>query len=98
MMFHSCSLSCGQEIAAGSFKESQNGLVFPRGCVCDINHDLSARDALANPSPVRVLTPEEGAAATTSWPCCCRFVTSLDPISPVPPITTIFILFIRVLV
>src|SRR5215813_12554304 len=45
----------------------------------------------ANPSPVRVFTPVLGAAATASCPSALSFVMSFDPISPVPPITTIFI-------
>src|SRR6476620_11770171 len=46
----------------------------------------------ASPSPVRVLTPVLGAAATASCPCSRSLLTSFDPMSPVPPITTIFIL------
>src|SRR5262249_21676984 len=46
--------------------------------------------APARPSPVTVLTPEEGDAATTSWPFLRRLSTSFLPISPLPPITTIF--------
>src|SRR5260370_15413551 len=48
--------------------------------------------ASASPSPVRVLTPEVGDAATTSCPCSRSFLTSFDPMSPVPPITTIFMI------
>src|SRR5215475_7339690 len=46
--------------------------------------------AWASPSPVRLLTPDDGDAARTSWPCWRRMVTSFFPISPLPPITTIF--------
>src|SRR5438477_2348632 len=46
----------------------------------------------ASPSPVRVLTPVLGAAATASCPCSRRLLTSFDPMSPVPPITTIFMI------
>src|SRR5262249_54058454 len=46
--------------------------------------------AWASPSPVRLLTPDDGDAATTSWPCRRRMVTSFFPMSPVPPMTTIF--------
>jgi hypothetical protein len=49
-----------------------------------------------NPSPVRVLTPEEGDAATTSWPCSRRFFTSFFPMSLLPPITTIFMAYLLV--
>src|SRR5262245_28548689 len=44
----------------------------------------------ASPSPVSVFTPESGDAANTSWPRWRSVVTSLDPMSPVPPMTTIF--------
>src|SRR5205814_8168868 len=46
----------------------------------------------ASPSPVRVLTPVLGDAATASCPCSRSLLTSFDPMSPVPPITTIFII------
>src|SRR5262245_6393795 len=38
-----------------------------------------------------VLTPVLGAAATASCPCSRSLLTSFDPMSPVPPITTTFI-------
>src|SRR5262249_9123990 len=47
----------------------------------------------ASPSPVIVLTPESGDAATTSWPFCRSLFTSFDPVRPVPPMTTIFMTF-----
>src|SRR5438445_13098259 len=47
--------------------------------------------ACASPSPVTVLTPNDGDAATTSYPCRRRFVTTFFPTSPLPPMTTIFI-------
>src|SRR6516165_10497522 len=46
--------------------------------------------AWASPSPVRLLTPDDGDAATISWPCWRRMVTSFFPMSPLPPITMIF--------
>src|SRR5262249_20869477 len=49
-------------------------------------------NASARPSPVRELTPEDGDAATTSCPRSRSFPTSFDPMSPVPPITTIFMI------
>src|SRR5579859_5547493 len=48
-------------------------------------------NASASPSPVTLFTPLLGDAATASLPCARRLATSLDPIRPVPPITTIFI-------
>src|SRR5262249_54588377 len=44
--------------------------------------------AWASPSPVRLLTPDEGEADTTSWPRS-RGISFL-PMSPLPPITTTF--------
>src|SRR5690348_13881532 len=46
----------------------------------------------ASPSPVRVLTPVLGAAATASCLCSRSLLTSFDPMRPVPPITTIFMI------
>src|SRR5262249_14509628 len=48
--------------------------------------------ALLSPSPVIVLTPVFGAAAIASWPFCLSFATTLEPIKPVPPMTTIFMI------
>ena len=44
----------------------------------------------ARPSPVIEFTPVSGEAAMASWPCSLSLVTTLEPISPVPPMTTIF--------
>src|SRR5262245_57148045 len=46
--------------------------------------------ASLSPSPVTVLIPLRGEAATTSWPPWRRMATVFEPIRPVPPITTIF--------
>ena len=48
----------------------------------------------ARPSPVSVLTPESGDAATASWSSSARQATTFEPISPVPPMTTIFMAFL----
>src|SRR6266513_1553571 len=48
--------------------------------------------ASASPSPVMELTPDLGDAATASCPRSRSLLTSFDPISPLPPITTIFII------
>src|SRR4051812_9647521 len=47
----------------------------------------------ATPSPVSVLTPVSGDAATASWRSRRRSRTTLEPMRPVPPMTTIFIGF-----
>src|SRR6266436_6426337 len=51
--------------------------------------------ASLRPSPVMLLTPLLGEAATTSWPPWRRMVTVFEPIRPVPPITTIFMVYPR---
>src|SRR6266849_4403202 len=43
------------------------------------------------PSPVMLLTPVLGEAATTSWPPWRRIGAVFEPMRPVPPIMTIFI-------
>src|SRR5579864_7953026 len=43
-----------------------------------------------SPSPVRVLTPEDGEADTASCPAPRSRGISFLPMSPLPPITTIF--------
>jgi hypothetical protein len=50
------------------------------------------RSASLRPSPVIVLTPVFGAAATALWPLAWSFWTTFDPIRPVPPMTTIFMM------
>src|SRR5215470_12885338 len=45
------------------------------------------------PSPVMVLTPVFGEAATTSWPRWRRIATVFEPTRPVPPMTTIFMVY-----
>src|SRR2546425_10373872 len=49
--------------------------------------------AFLGPSPVMVLTPVLGEAATTSWPPWRRMATVFEPIRPVPPMTTIFMVY-----
>src|SRR5437763_14491245 len=55
--------------------------------------------ASLTPSPVIVLTPLLGEAATTSWPPCRKLVTVFEPIRPVPPMTTIIMVhpFLRLI-
>src|SRR5437016_1808151 len=52
--------------------------------------------ASLTPSPVMVLTPLLGEAATTSWPPWRRMATVFEPIRPVPPMTTIFMPYLLV--
>jgi hypothetical protein len=49
--------------------------------------------ASLSPSPVMVLMPLLGEAATTSWPPWRRMATVFEPIRPVPPMTTILMVY-----
>jgi len=42
-----------------------------------------------------VLMPLLGEAATTSWPPWRKMATVFEPIRPVPPMTTIFMAYLR---
>src|SRR5512132_1501781 len=50
--------------------------------------------ASLSPSPVMLLIPLLGEAATTSWPPWRRMATVFEPIRPVPPMTTIFMVIL----
>src|SRR5271165_132141 len=50
--------------------------------------------ASLRPSPVMLLTPLLGEAAVTSWPPWRRMATVFEPIRPVPPMTTIFMVYL----
>src|SRR5215467_5273706 len=49
--------------------------------------------ASLSPSPVMLLTPLLGEPARTSWPLWRRMATVFEPIRPVPPMTTIFMIY-----
>src|SRR5215204_649489 len=49
--------------------------------------------ASLSPSPVMVLMPLAGEAALTSCPPWRRISTAFEPIRPVPPMTTIFMIY-----
>src|SRR5262249_4506901 len=46
--------------------------------------------ASASPLPVSVFTPDDGAAGTAWWPLFWSRGINFFPMSPVPPMTTIF--------
>jgi hypothetical protein len=48
--------------------------------------------APSRPSPVKLFTPVDGAAAKTSCPPALSFAPSLRPMRPVPPMITTFML------
>src|SRR6185503_5868158 len=72
-------------------KNSNTALSSHEGAFAKSTTTRAPASAFANPSPVMVLTPVLGEAATTSWPPWRRMATVFEPIRPVPPMTTIFI-------
>src|SRR5947209_1448362 len=48
--------------------------------------------ASATPSPLSVSTPDRGEAETASWPNSRSWATTCEPISPLPPMTTNFMI------
>jgi hypothetical protein len=72
-------------------KNSSTAVSLQTGAFDTSTTTSAASSASASPSPVSVSTPESGDAASGSWPASRSFSTSLDPIRPLPPITTIFI-------
>src|SRR5262249_31028147 len=69
-------------------KNSRTALSSNEGEFVTSTTTSAPASASESPSPVRVLTPEEGEADMASWPRS-RGISFL-PMSPLPPITTIF--------
>src|SRR5262245_48025905 len=90
MTSHACGCFMAEEVTSRGLEEIQYRRVFPRRGVRYVDDNRCLSNASASPSPVSELTPELGEAATASCPCSRTLVTSFDPMSPVPPMTTIF--------
>src|SRR5262249_49452342 len=73
-------------------KNSSTALSSHDGAFVTSTTTSGPASALANPWPVMVLTPDDGDADTASWPRPRRRGISFLPMSPLPPITTIFMM------
>src|SRR5262245_55103132 len=73
-------------------KNSSTALSSHDGAFVTSTTTSAPASAWASPSPVMVLTPDDGEADTASWPRPRRRGISFLPMSPVPPMTTIFML------
>src|SRR3954447_16979047 len=71
-------------------KNSSTALSSNEGELARSTTTCAPATASSSPSPVMVLTPVLGEAATTSWSPWRRMATAFEPIRPVPPMTTIF--------
>jgi hypothetical protein len=58
----------GKEVASRLLEEFQDGLVLPRGCVCDIDYYLRAGERFGQSLAGDGVDACGGDAATTSWP------------------------------
>src|SRR5262249_27644672 len=79
-----------EKVAAGGLEEFQHRPASKEGELARSITTCAPAMASLRPSPVMVLTPVLGEAATTSWPPWRRMGTVFEPIRPLPPITTIF--------
>src|SRR3954464_2997672 len=73
-------------------KNSSTALFSNEGEFARSTTTCAPATASLSPSPVTALMPPLGDAATTSWPPWRRMATAFEPIRPVPPITTTFML------
>lgn len=81
----------GQKVGPRGAEEVERRIGLERGELATSITAWAPVRTSARPSPVKVLTPVLGEAAIASCPNTLRPETTLDPIRPVPPITTIFI-------
>src|SRR5262245_24814100 len=82
--------SAGRRLRPEVSKNSSTALSSNEGELARSITTCAPATASLSPSPVMVLMPLLGEAATTSWPPWRRMATVFEPIRPVPPMTTIF--------
>src|SRR5919198_6654551 len=85
--------SAGRRLRPEVSKNSSTALSSNEGELARSITTCAPATTSLSPSPVMVLTPLLGEAATTSWPLWRRMATVFEPISPVPPMTTIFMVY-----
>jgi hypothetical protein len=91
-MPHACRRLGREQITGGGLEELQDRASSKDGEFDTSITTAAPARASASPSPVSVFTPEFGDAASVSCPDSRSPVTSFDPISPLPPMTTIFMM------
>src|SRR5215472_544728 len=82
--------SAGRRLRPAVWKNSSTALSSNEGELARSITTWAPDTACLPPSPVMVLTPLLGEAASTSWPAWRRMATVFEPIRPVPPMMTIF--------
>jgi hypothetical protein len=58
-----------QKVSTRRFEKRQDCLVLPRGCIRNVDDHLSASKRLRQSLAGDGVDPDDGDAATTSWPC-----------------------------
>src|SRR5215475_309243 len=84
--------SAGRRLRPDFSKKSSTALSSNDGELVTSTTTSAPARAPGSPSPARVLTPEEREADTASWPLPRSRGIRFFPMSPLPPITTIFML------
>src|SRR3954449_1004104 len=82
--------SAGRRLRPEVSKNSSTALSSNEGELARSITTCAPATASLRPSPVMVLTPVLGEAATTSWPPWRRMAAAFEPIRPVPPMMAIF--------
>src|SRR5262249_51786065 len=85
--------SAGRRLRSEVSKNSSTALSSNEGELARSITTCAPAMASLSPSPVMVLTPVLGEATTTSWLPWRRMATVFEPIRPVPPMTTIFMVY-----
>ena len=79
-----------EDVAGRGLEELQHGLVLERRRVRHVDDDRGAGERVGESFAGEGVDAGLGDAGTASWPCACEFSTTFEPMSPVPPMTTIF--------
>ena len=85
--------SAARRLRPEVWKNSSTALSSNEGELARSITTCAPATASFSPSPVMVLTPVFGEAATASWPPWRRIATVFVPIRPVPPMTRIFMVY-----
>ena len=79
-----------QQVVGRPFEERERGRVFEVRRVRDVNDGRRAVEGLGDSFTGERVDAETGRGGIVSWPISVSVATSFEPMSPVPPMTTIF--------
>ncbi len=90
MVFHACRSFVGEEITGRCLEEIQHRRFFPRGRVRYVNDRRCTVERFRESFAGESVNAGVGRCGDRFVPVLAKLVTSFDPMSPVPPMTTIF--------